>query len=143
MEYLIHIDDVLPTSWCLSDTCSIAVTPGRSPNHRKASAMLHLLPKLHSLPKPPAPDVEPAPSAVSSKRHASAPVLITEQEVLFNTVAAVSVPPATTHRHRPGTALITAIGHIHIRLPEPRPTYSRREASYFEAGRMSRLMEHL
>jgi hypothetical protein len=27
---IIHIDDVLPTPWCLSYTCSIAVTPGRS-----------------------------------------------------------------------------------------------------------------
>ncbi len=105
--------------------------------------MLHLLPKLHSLPKPPAPDVEPAPSAVSSTQHGPAPVLITEQEVLFKTAAAVSVPPATTHHHWPGAALITAIGHIHIRLPEPRPIYPRRETDYFEAGRMSRLMEHL
>ncbi len=105
--------------------------------------MLHLLPKSHSLPDPPAPDGEPTPSAVSSTRHASTPVLITEQEVLFKTAAAVSVTPATTHHHWPGAALMTAIGHIHIRLPEPRPIYSRREASYFEAARMSRLMEHL
>ena len=105
--------------------------------------MLHLLPSFDSLPDPPAPDVEPAPSTVSSTRHASAPVLITEQEVLFKGAATVSVPPATTHRHWPGAAFITAIGHIHIGLPEPRPIYPRREASYFEAGRMSRLMEHL
>src|SRR6478735_2706789 len=101
--------------------------------------MLHLLPpKVHSLPKPVAADVELAPSAVSSALPASAPVLITEQEVLFKTAAALSVPPRTTHRHWPGAAVITAIGHIHIRLPEPRPIYPRREASYFEAGRMSR-----
>jgi hypothetical protein len=105
--------------------------------------MLHLLPKAHSLPKPPASDVEPAPSAVSSTPPASAPVLVTEQEVLFKSAAALSVPPEATHRHWPGAAVITAIGHIHIRLPEPRPIYPRREASYFEAGRMSRLMEHL
>jgi hypothetical protein len=98
---------------------------------------------LHLLRKPPAPDVEPAPSAVSSKRHALAPVLITEQEVLFKSAAAVSVPPATTHRHWPGAAFIKAIGHIRIRLPEPRRIDRRREASYFEAARMSRLMEHL
>ncbi len=112
-------------------------------NHWKASAMLHLLPKLHSLPKLPAPDVEPAPPTVRSTRPASAPVLITEQEVLFKTAAAVSVPPAPTHRHWPGAALLTAIGHIHLRLPEPRAVYPRRQDSYFEAGRMSRLMEHL
>jgi hypothetical protein len=98
---------------------------------------------LHFLLKPPAPDVEPAPSAASSTRHASAPILVTEQEVLFKTAAAVSVPPAMTHRRWPGAAFITAIGHIHIRLPEPRGIYPRREASYFEAGRMSRLVEHL
>lgn len=118
--------------------------------------MLHLLPKLHSLPDPPAPDVEPASAAVSmrfdrlmhqttvdSARDASTPVLISEQEVLFNTAVAASVSPATTRRHWSGAALITAIGHIHLRLPEPRPIYPRREASYFEGARMSRMMEHL
>ena len=55
----------------------------------------------------------------------------------------VPVTPSVTHRHWPGGAFITAIGHIHIRLPEPRPSYPPHEASYFEAGEMSRLMEHL
>jgi hypothetical protein len=73
--------------------------------------MLHLLPKFHSLPDSPAPDVEPAPAPV-------------------------------TH-HWPGAVFITAIGHIHIRLPEPRPSYPPHEARYFEAGEMSRLMEQL
>jgi hypothetical protein len=40
-------------------------------------------------------------------------------------------------------AIITAIEHLHIRLPEPGPSYPPHEASYFEAGEMSRLMEHL
>lgn len=119
--------------------------------------MFHLLPTLHSLPDPPAPDVEPASAAVSmridcldtqqttvdSARDASTPVLISEQEVLFNSAVAASVSPATTRRHWSDAALITAIGHIHLRLPEPRPIYTRREASYFEGGRMSRMMEHL
>lgn len=74
--------------------------------------MLHLLPKHHSVPDPPAPDIEPA-------------------------------APAQTHYHWPGAALITAFGHIHIRLPEPRPSYPPHEASFFEAELMSRLMEHL
>ena len=70
--------------------------------------MLHLLPKLHSLPDRPVPDVEPASAVVSlringlgmhqrtvdSARDASTPVLITEQEVLFNTAVAASVSPA-------------------------------------------------
>jgi hypothetical protein len=80
----------------------------------------------------------------------SAPVLISEQEVVFTTAAAVFttaaaalVPPATTHRHFPGTRLFAAIRHIHIALPEPRPIYPRLEASYFESPRMSRLMDHL
>jgi hypothetical protein len=105
--------------------------------------MLHLLPKSHSLPDPPAQDVEPAPSAVNSTRHAAAPVLIAEQQVSFKDAAAVPVPPAVTHHHWPGAAFITAIGHIHIGLPEPRPSYPPHEASYLEAGEMSRLMEHL
>jgi hypothetical protein len=73
----------------------------------------------------------------------SAPVLISEQEVVFTTAAAALVPPATTHRHFPGTRLFAAIRHIHIALPEPRPIYPRLEASYFESPRMSRLMDHL
>jgi hypothetical protein len=105
--------------------------------------MLQLRSKFHSLPDPPAPDVAPAPSAVSSTRHASAPVPIAKQQVLFKAAAAVPVPPAVTHHHWSGAAFITAIGHIHIPLPEPRPSYPPHEASYFEAGEMSRLMEHL
>jgi hypothetical protein len=73
----------------------------------------------------------------------SAPVLISEQEVVFTTAAAALVPSATTHRHFPGTRLFAAIRHIHIALPEPRPIYPRLEASYFESPRMSRLMDHL
>jgi hypothetical protein len=98
--------------------------------------MLHLLAK-------PARDFGPAPSPVSSTRHASTPVLITEQEVVFSTALAAAAPPATTHRHWPGTTLVAAIARIHIGLPEPRPCYPRREASYFEGGRMSRQMDHL
>ena len=71
-----------------------------------------------------------------------APVLITEEEVVFNTAAAALVPPATTRRHRLGT-LVAAIGRIHIGLPEPRPIYPRREAIYFQGARMSRQMDHL
>jgi hypothetical protein len=73
----------------------------------------------------------------------SAPVLISEQEVVFTTAAAALVPPATTHRHFPGTRLFAAIRHIHIALPEPRPIYPRLETSYFESPRMSRLMDRL
>ncbi len=50
---------------------------------------------------------------------------------------------AVTHHHWPGAAFISAIGHIHIALPEPRPSYPLHEASYLEVGEMYRLMEHL
>jgi hypothetical protein len=82
-------------------------------------------------------------TTVDSAPDASTPVLISEQEVLFNTAVAAWVSPATTRRHWSGAAVITPIGHIHLRLPEPRPVYPRREAGYFEGGRMSRMMEHL
>jgi hypothetical protein len=49
--------------------------------------------------------------------------------------------PAATHHHLP--AFVTAIGHIHVRLPEPGPSYPLHEADYLEAGEMSRLMDHL
>jgi|HubBroStandDraft_3_1064219.scaffolds.fasta_scaffold03953_8 hypothetical protein len=98
---------------------------------------------LHLLSKPAAPVIGPASARVSPTRHTSTPVLITEQEVVFSTAAATLLPAATAHRRWPGTTLIAAIGHVHIRLHEPRPIYPRREASYFEAARMSRQMGHL
>lgn len=88
-------------------------------------------------------DVGPAPPAVDSTQRTPTPVLITEHEVAFNTAAAASVAPAVTRRHWPGASLIAAIGRIHLALPEPRPHYPRREASYFEGARMSRLMDRL
>ena len=122
--------------------------------------MLHLLPKLHSLPDRPVPDVEPASAAASmrinrlgthkttvdSPRDASTPVLISEQEVIFNTAAARSIaPPAAIHHHWPGTRLTAAIRHFHIGLPEPRPIYPHvfPRASYFDTARMSREMDRL
>ena len=88
-------------------------------------------------------DVETALSANESTRSTATPALVAEQEVLFGPAAAILVPPATTHRHWPGTRLIAAIGHIHIRLPEPRPIYPRRQSNYFEDARLSRQMDHL
>ncbi|MCW2655317.1 MAG: hypothetical protein QOE41_2078 [Mycobacterium sp.] len=89
------------------------------------------------------PDVGSASFTNESTQSTTTRVLVTEQEVVFGTAAAVLVPPATTHRHWPGTRLIAAVGRIHIRLPEPRPIYPRWEASYFEVARMSRAMDHL
>jgi hypothetical protein len=92
------------------------------------------------------PGVSSARSAVDSTQRNSTPVLISEQEVVLSTAAAAAAtltPPATTRRHWRGTTLIAAIGRIHIGLPEPRPCYPRRDASYFEEARMSRHMDHL
>lgn len=89
------------------------------------------------------PDVGSAPSANESTQSTTTRVLVTEQEVVFGTAAAALVSPATTHRHWPGARLTAAIARIHIRLPEPRPIYPRREASYFEVARMSRAMDHV
>jgi hypothetical protein len=115
------------------------VTPVGATHHREeASQMPHLLPRSTA-----APDVGSAPSAVGSKQHRPTPVLVTEQEVVFSTAAAIPVLPATTRRHQTGARLIAAIGRIHIAQPEPRPHYLRRERNYFEAARMSRAMDHL
>jgi hypothetical protein len=97
---------------------------------------------LHLLSKPTARDVGRAPSRVNFERPAVTTVLVTEQQSVYSTAAATVRPPTPAHRHWRGTTLITAIGHIHIRLPEPRPIYPRR-ASYFDDARMSREMDRL
>lgn len=88
-------------------------------------------------------DVVSPDSATTLEPLSPTPVLITEHEVVFTTAAAALVPPAPTHRHWPGITLIAAIRHIHIALPAPRPIYARRDATYFESARMSRLMDRL
>ncbi|OMB97424.1 hypothetical protein A5732_07210 [Mycobacterium colombiense] len=98
---------------------------------------------LHLLRKPAAPEFAPATAAVAPTPQGPAPVLVTEQEVLFKSAAAFSVPPEIAHRHWTGATLLTSIRHIHLRLPEPHVVYPRREASYLEGPRMSRMMEHL
>jgi hypothetical protein len=87
-------------------------------------------------------DVVSLDSATTLEPLSPAPVLITEQEVLFNTAAATLVQPATTHRRWPGITF-AAVRRIHIRLPDARPVYPRVETSYFETARMSRLMDRL
>jgi hypothetical protein len=96
---------------------------------------------LHLLAKAPVPAVETtAPTA--SAEPTSAPVLITEEEVSFNTAVALGAP-AAAHRHWQEARFIAAVRHIHVALPERHPVYPRRDGSYFEDARMSRLMEHL
>ena len=86
-------------------------------------------------------DVGPKPSADDSTAQAPNLVFISTREVIFNTAAAV--PAATVHRHSAVSTLLGAISHVHVKLPEPHPIYPRRGANYFDAARMSRLMERL
>jgi hypothetical protein len=97
---------------------------------------------MHLLSKPAAPDVAPTSTSVSHTQGTSAPVLITEQEVVFNTAAATFDPPVRIPPRWRGTKLVAAIGRIHLALPEP-PQYLHREPIYFEDARMSRQMDHL
>jgi hypothetical protein len=100
--------------------------------------MLHLLPG--STAKP---DIGPSSPAVGSAQRSPTQVLITEQEVVLSTAAAISVPPATTRRRWLEATLGAAIGRILTTVPEPRPHYPQREPIFFEAARMSREMDHL
>jgi hypothetical protein len=96
---------------------------------------------------PATPDVGAAPPSAGTPQPDSTLVLVTEQEVVFSTAAALSSPPATIHRRWPhptlSPRLSAAIRRIVTPLPEPRPYYPRREANYYEAARMAREMEHL
>jgi len=94
-------------------------------------------------PTSPDTDVVLLDSAANLEPAFPAPILITQQEVLFNTAAATLVRPARNARRWPGTALFAAVRHIRIRLPDARPVYPRVKDSYFEAARMSRLMDRL
>jgi hypothetical protein len=86
-------------------------------------------------------DVGPKPSADNSTAQAPNLVFISTRQVIFHTAAAVPAP--TAHHHSVVSTLLGAISHIHVKLPEPHPIYPRRGVNYFEAARMSRLMEHL
>jgi hypothetical protein len=101
----------------------------------------------HSPPGSPAtPDVGPVSSAVDAAPPTPEPVLITEQEVVFSTAAAVSVPPATTRHCRLGATLVASIQRIRMFLTttaQPRRHYPARECIYMETARMSRQMDRL
>jgi hypothetical protein len=82
-------------------------------------------------------DAVPAPPSVGTSTNT--PVLITEQEVLFHTRAAVS-PPKPTFTHRVSDAVR---GMVHaLRLPPPRPHYPA-DMGYLERSRMAREMDRL
>jgi len=80
-----------------------------------------------------------APFAASPAPCASAPVLISDQQVVFSTAAARHAPP---HRRRRITTLVATFGRFLGGLLEPRPYYPRCEP-YLEAARMSREMDRL
>jgi hypothetical protein len=69
----------------------------------------------------------------------SAPVLITEQEVLFSTRVAAS-PPKASIIHRMFDAVLGAARSLH--LPPPRP-HMPTALGYLEQSRMAREMERL
>jgi len=81
-------------------------------------------------------DVQPA---VSNDNLPQPPVLITEQEVMLGTAAAVS-PRSTPITRR----MIDALGVVAaaLRPPPPRPHYARR-AAYIERAAMAREMDRL
>ncbi|HUH68471.1 MAG TPA: hypothetical protein VLZ05_06065 [Mycobacterium sp.] len=103
--------------------------------------MSHLLPE-----SPPTPAAESGPPAVDTSQRPPTPVLITEQEVVFGTAAAVSVPPAKTRRRWLGAELIAAIRRMSLTAPDkPRQHHplSPSTRSSLEAARMSREMDRL
>jgi hypothetical protein len=88
-------------------------------------------------------DVQPASWRMTLRRPAVTRVFFTEWHVEGGTATAPVPPPTAAHRHWQATSVIAAIGHIRIRLPEPRPIYPRRRASCFDDAQMSREMGHL
>ena len=81
-------------------------------------------------------DTVKAPETVSAP---SAPVLITEQEVLFGTRVTAS-PPKASITHRIFDAVLGAARSLH--LPPPREHYPT-ALGYLERSRMAREMERL
>jgi hypothetical protein len=76
----------------------------------------------------------PRPQALETE--AQPPVLITEQEVVFGTAAAVRP------RSIPTTRRMIGVLRAALRPPPPRPHYARR-AAYLERAAMSREMARL
>jgi len=103
--------------------------------------MPHLLPHMPRLRQPEhaAPQVRPAASAVDTGQRTATLVLVTEQEVLFSTAAALAAP-AASHRYRLRTTMAAAISQVHFALPAPRP---RLEPFYIETARLRRELERL
>ena len=85
-------------------------------------------------------EVVPTAAPTSEKDGTSAaPVLVTEQEVLLGTRAAV-LPPKASSPHRWFDAIRVAAGSLH--LPPPRQRFPM-DTGYFERARMAREMDRL
>lgn len=82
---------------------------------------------------------DPEPTAVLALPR-PAPVLITENQVVFSTAAAAA---GAATRRWPHTVLMAGVGRILAELTKPHPPQLRRESSYLEAARMSRAMDRL
>jgi hypothetical protein len=90
-----------------------------------------------------APASEPAPTPTTATA-AHGPALITEQQVMFSSAAAVGVP-ATTRRWTDviGSAA-SAVGEWFVTAAKPpRPTYQKRERVYLQSALMAREMDRL
>lgn len=83
----------------------------------------------------------PAPIAESA---AQEPTLITEQQVLINTAAAVAMPPAKTRRWTDTVGSVTGAVHTWFAeaLKPPRPRNTKRY-DFLEDARMAREMHRL
>jgi hypothetical protein len=84
-------------------------------------------------------DTGSAPATAAWTLRERAPVLVTENQVAFSTVAAA--PVGSTRRRRLATAVMGGFGRILTALTRPRPVYPRREVAYFEAAGLSRAMD--
>ena len=82
---------------------------------------------------------------ISQPTSTETPALITEQQVLFSTAAAVVLPPAKTHRWSDAVhAAAFAVGSwiANSAKPSTKPVYPKRHA-WLENASMSREMDRL
>ena len=84
-----------------------------------------------------------APSEVGKPPTPPAPVLVTEQQVLLGSAAAMGATASHDRPHRLAATISGALSHIPHSLPEPHQHYPPLHPSYLESARLSREMEHL
>ena len=91
------------------------------------------------------PSAQSLPPEVGAGPRTSAPVLVTEQEVVFGTAAALSVPAETTHRRRLHVRLVAAVRDMFLTTSAPtrRHELSPGFRTVLESALMSREMDRL